>query len=604
MYLTLIDTVTQIVKSYGVGILSDSRFWHILTDSYSFASEYSLKDIFKSCLTTGYVSKMVSLRGDNKKTKDEISHIVKSESKLNPGKEQEYAAVLYSIAIAIGSCTKNNYSDLINKNNPKPIPSPNSNTSPAHNKPSNIRSIFSFFTNVLRNYLRIILAGVISVFIGTLLYGLFIFGGWWMFFVLLFIGLIQVVCSGYLIISIETASNRSLQSAIASIGFPFIIAFVVNIVISFSFQSDDFRWGVYNYFRDWQPQYAEGAARIGEIYRYTHQTADSPGFLSIMLGLFFLAMFIGAGIGLFSNTDPKPRFKVKYSLVSFAIITIVEAGIFVFPPIKHKVQEWYFMRKDANITEQMESQQNQNNRLISLRAAISKDMSFKGIKLGISWDTALGYAQSIVEADSSSQITLNKVEDEYFYTYFRNNSEIMETLTKTYSSRTPKQSDDNEWFAGKLLNFNTTLDNQGINVKVFGLDNKVYAIAITPAANSSYKTFENYNNLVDLYKRKYGDPELIRDRSYYEYDYYSDKTIYGWTFKNGIIRITKEYITYVPSSFFDLANEIATKKKREQEEADRRLNYFQFQQDSIMRAKQLADSLRHVRNHQNAINEI
>lgn len=40
------------------------------------------------------------------------------------------------------------------------------------------------------------------------------------------------------------------------------------------------------------------------------------------------------------------------------------------------------------------------------------------------------------------------------------------------------------------------------------------------------------------------------------------------------------------------------------EEEERRLKYLQFQQDSIAKAKRLADSLRQVRNHQNAINEI
>lgn len=105
-------------------------------------------------------------------------------------------------------------------------------------------------------------------------------------------------------------------------------------------------------------------------------------------------------------------------------------------------------------------------------------------------------------------------------------------------------------------------------------------------------------------QKKYGEPELIRDRSYYEDSYYSDKTIYGWTFKNGIIRLTKEYAVYVPASFFKLANDIVTKKRLEQEAEERRLRYLQFRKDSIKKAKQLSDSLRKIRNHNNAINEI
>ena len=119
MYLSLIDAVSQIVKTYGVDILSDSKFWHVLSDSYSFGNDY-LKDTFKSCLDTGYISKLVSIKGNSKKIKKEIAHIVDSKNKLDSGKEREYSAVLYSVAIAVGSCNKNDYSDFTNRYNPKP----------------------------------------------------------------------------------------------------------------------------------------------------------------------------------------------------------------------------------------------------------------------------------------------------------------------------------------------------------------------------------------------------------------------------------------------------------------------------------------------------
>lgn len=89
MYLSLIDTVSKIVKTYGVDILSDPKFWHILSDSYSFGNEYTLKDTFKSCLSTDYIPKLIAIKGNSKKTKAEIAHIVDSEDKLNPGKEKE-----------------------------------------------------------------------------------------------------------------------------------------------------------------------------------------------------------------------------------------------------------------------------------------------------------------------------------------------------------------------------------------------------------------------------------------------------------------------------------------------------------------------------------
>lgn len=57
-YEGLIDTVSDIVKTYGVGILSDSKFWNILTDTYSFVGEYSLKDSFKDFLSNGNIKEL------------------------------------------------------------------------------------------------------------------------------------------------------------------------------------------------------------------------------------------------------------------------------------------------------------------------------------------------------------------------------------------------------------------------------------------------------------------------------------------------------------------------------------------------------------------
>lgn len=608
MYLSLIDTVTKIVKNYGVDILSDPKFWHILTDTYSFGNEYSLRDIFKRCINTGYASKLVSLRGNSKKTKAEISHIVEAENKICPGKEKEYAAVLYSVAIAIGSCNKKDYSDFINRNSTYPAPASNHKpNTPSNNRNScSIRNILSFLKSVLSNYHRIIIAGLISVSVSTLLYGLYMFCGWWMFFVLLLSGLIQISCCGYLLTSIDNAKNRDTQSNIASIVFPFIIAYLINSLIPFFFQSDEFRWDVFNYFGDWQPKPVEELSNPGwdQMYQFTHHTVESPGFFSLVLGFLLLALFVSCAFGLFSSTNPRPQLRIKYSFFSFTLLIIAESCIFIYPAIKHKTQEANFLHKESIINEQIASQQKHNKLLISSRASESKDLSFKGIKLGISWNTAIDLAQTIVESDSSSNLYLNIVQREYFYTYFRDDNDIMETLTKAYTSYTPKDNDGNDDFTGKLLKFDTTLDNQNVSVQVFGVDNNVYAIAVTPSNNSSYGAFKKFDNLVKLYTKKYGEPELIRDRGYYENTYYFDNTIYGWTFKNGIVRVSKEYVVYVPSSFFTLAKEIASKKELEKEEEERRLKYLQFQRDSIRRAKKLEDSLRHIRNHQNAINEI
>lgn len=113
MYLSLIDAVDKIVATYGVDILTGPKFWYILSDVYSFGSEYTLKEVVKRCVDAGYVTGLVVLKGDTGKTEKEISRIVEAEGKAHPGKKKEYAAVLYSVAIAIGSCSKADYEDFL-----------------------------------------------------------------------------------------------------------------------------------------------------------------------------------------------------------------------------------------------------------------------------------------------------------------------------------------------------------------------------------------------------------------------------------------------------------------------------------------------------------
>ena len=60
MYDKLFDTVSQIVKTYGVAIIDDPKFWHILSDSYSFSPDYSIRDTFKECITKGDVSQIAT----------------------------------------------------------------------------------------------------------------------------------------------------------------------------------------------------------------------------------------------------------------------------------------------------------------------------------------------------------------------------------------------------------------------------------------------------------------------------------------------------------------------------------------------------------------
>lgn len=602
MYQKLIDTVSSIVKAHGVGILSDSRFWNILTDSYPFGSDYSLRDTFKKCIADGYVSEIVSLKGKSQKTIDKIKDVVAKEHKTSPTKDGEYIAILFSIAIAIGSCSKKDYQNFQKtKNSSSPSNPP---TRPSNNSSNSWQNMI----NLLKKHFLLVLFGLFSTLCGTVLYGLYFFGGWWMFFVLILIGLLQLGFCAYALNSIDQAKNKTSQNEIASLGIPFCLVFLVNTFMSLLFQGDDFRRDVYQYFSSWRPQIDQQAISstyLDETYYFSHHILESPGFFSVLLCLLLLFCFGACGLGLFNIKNPRSHFKLKECLFSLSLILLVEGGLFLYPLVRNHIQKIQYSNSLERINRQIKDQEESNNILIKSRAAITQDLSFKGIRLGISYDTALGYASEIIDSASVSGILPDKITDEYFYTYFREEPNIMETLTQAYTSYTSKENDEHEWFCGKLIQFETTLDNQSVSVRVFEREGLVYAISVVPKYGSSHGEFNDFSTLVKLYTQKYGEPELIREKSYYEYpDYHSDDTMYNWTFRNGVISLTDNYITYVPSSFFLLAKEIAEKKQREYEEAERIRKYHEYQQDSIKRAEQRADSIRKAKNHQNAINEI
>ena len=72
MYLSLIDAVSKIVKTYGVDILSDPKFWQVLSDSYSFGNEYALKTYSKVVWLLVIFLNLLLLRETQRKPKPKL----------------------------------------------------------------------------------------------------------------------------------------------------------------------------------------------------------------------------------------------------------------------------------------------------------------------------------------------------------------------------------------------------------------------------------------------------------------------------------------------------------------------------------------------------
>lgn len=581
MYLSLIDAVSKIVKTYGVDILSDPKFWHILSDSFPFGNEYALKDIFKSCLTTGYISKLVAIKGNSKKTKAEIAHIVDSENKINPGKEKEYSAVLYSIAIAIGSCSKKDYSDFINRNNPNSTPSQNPGTNTPAPKPNKNhlgwKERFSIFW--------IVFLGIIVTFGGTIFYSAF-YKGWWLFFIVLLMGVVQVGYVAILMATLEefkrtTYYKRVLRSIIS----PFLFAIIFNAFISFLFFSETFRI--------WLGQHLN-------CY-----SSDSPTFITFLLCVFYV-LFIGFGCLSCFNTDiTQIKFNSyierKIFIKSFIFVTIGYIFLFIYPNIREAITNQNILKEHEKIEQEKLIRNHTNKELQEKRSHKNIDLSFKGVRLGMSFDTAKGIIDSLSDFNGD----LNG----RYSVYVCEPQRVFQSVAQVYLSHSATEQSD---YDGELIEGTTNIDNQEVSFRVLESNGLVFAIVVLPYASNHYNapqgTFSNFETLLSLYKTKYGEPEII-DKTFFDglvtrTGNYSNCDYYAWTYKNGAIWMNHNSIVYLTSEFIkDVENkynlEQAEIRKQELERIERQRIEKQ-RQDSATRV----DSINRIRNHENAINEI
>lgn len=603
MYWNFIDTIKKTIDDFGVGIISDSRFWNIVADKYSFASDYSLRNTFKKCLKEGYIQDIASLRGNHAKTVAKISQIIEKLSPNSP-EEPDLTAVLFSIAIGVGTCTKKDYEDFLKKEIPNQQTStnivPNSrkaSKSASNNCPYKPLSSFGTF----KRYAIVISLGLLVVLIGNFLYGLYFFCDCGLFLVLMFILSSQLMFGEYLLNSISSQYQRLIQSEIVSIGASFCVAFFANILASLFFQNDILRRRIYLYYSNWNTDYNDALSTISPeiLSQFSQDILESPGFFSILFSLIGLLTIIFLIRVLFNVTNPKLKINPVAFLLSFSLIIVVE-GLFLWYPSKmHEIQEKKYHEKQAYIDKLISIQEDLNSVIRDKRSSIVQNLSFREIKLGMPFDSASIIAEAIVDSNIASNCDIEPLDNAYFTSDFRENEKLMETLIKPNIGSFPQKNYGADGISGRIIKFGTSLDNEFVSVRVFEQEDSVFAITVQPLLQ-----FANLPYLIKLYTQKYGEPELIRDRSFYEDSENPDKTIYSWTFKDGAVRLSSEYIVYMPTSLFKMVSDYSESKRLELVEQERKKKYLEFQQDSMKQVKQRQDSLQRIHNHKNAINEI
>ena len=252
-----------------------------------------------------------------------------------------------------------------------------------------------------------------------------------------------------------------------------------------------------------------------------------------------------------------------------------------------------------------------NTELHKKRENKVQDLSVKGIKLGISSETAWEYLTALKEDQESSQL-------HYHETVRHPDAIYDEFIGTTYYGVFPYKVETNDFegvnLSGDDYRMLISLDNTTVGLDLYILNGFVSAMRIYGLGGYD-NSLTNFDSLLSLYTTKYGEPEIIKDFSLEE-DIYaiipyrskgkSDR--YVWNFKNGRIEMSEFGIMYISDVLLAkvrkeckegvINSEIAKKKKIEAERQQR------VRTDSLRREQERNDSIRRVLNHNNAIIEI
>lgn len=317
MYQKLIDTVCAIVKSHGTSILSEPKFWNILKDSYSFASDYSLRNCFLHCINEGYINECLQ-KGSKKDVLKYIDTLLKKNKNKNSFTDIEIASCMFSIAISTGICNRGDYNSFSQRlkgyqtNNSSPQPS--SNPKPQSKSPG--------LTMKEKNLLFWVMFFGILILLGSISFYSALFHGWWLFFIILFGAIPQLGYSSYLLNYMSETKDCYFKNLVASCTFPIMVGLLLNCVFAFFLFSDSILHGLAHYLN-------------GFI-----SSDDSPGFLSFLLNILYLFIIFSCGMCIYSDqglSSTTPRIIKKPLIYSSVGVTLIVGSWVATPGIREGI---------------------------------------------------------------------------------------------------------------------------------------------------------------------------------------------------------------------------------------------------------------------------
>ena len=351
-------------------------------------------------------------------------------------------------------------------------------------------------------------------------------------------------------------------------------------------------------------------------------SSDEPTFITFLLSLFYV-LFVGFGC-LSCVSEDIAQFKFnsyidkRIFLQSTVFVFIGYSLLFCYPNICSAITE-HNIEQERNKIEQNYLNQLETNQILQKnRSNKTIDLSFKGIKLGISYDTDIQTAEAIPDfSNGSEQYYSIKLDGKV-------NPLDLSSITENhwYHPDTIDTKSGSIKISGRLFSGLTTIDNESVEVEIFEYQQRVPLIVIK--LNMSAEAFKH---LISLYSNKYGEAErMTKNGTPYHEDavesyhrrnysslYYSDfkhseKNDYVWTFRNGSIRISPKEIVYLSNEFANMLlqenDKLRVRTEQREKFVEDSIKKETKRREALERQKAYDDSVRRANNHKNAINEI
>lgn len=557
----LIHEISTIVSQYGQDIVTEERFVNILKDLYPDRDHPEKFDILKAIVEEGISSEMIATVNANnaKLNVEKHAKVLSAKSGYN---QQDISQVLYCLCIGCDCISIDDYNALKKQSKPKPTPSkpkgkPKPAPSPSKPNKPSIKSSIRF-KDLLG--LTIAICGIVSI---PFMCFALLENGWWPFFVLIFLGVFQfaiILVIGFMIYGSDINSSNSTAPEIEA-GFSAVCFCASVFYISLPF------------------------------ILINKPNVDSGSPLSFFLEVilcgangFIGYMFVSDSLDSFVHQTDIKRVIKAFSLTLLAVILLF--GLFYFfPYIKNTLKSNMDLKRYEEEVKQVES-------IRRTRETKSIELSFMDFNLGDS----INHCFALLQGNSIHSIQRGH----YLNEDLKHKKLIVNNL-------------DYSVFIDTVLYADSEWDNERINLHLFFHDQRLMAIEMINR--------HELDSLLEIYSRKYGEPECVPQRLYEyqsEYDIVNygnaDHKEYLWTFLNGIIQLTNDYddsfslsvwhVRYIDRQFESILKRKHAEEERRRLDNQKRDSIRKLEIEAEKEKMRIKEEIKKNENHRNAMDQI